>query len=140
LRATGVKVLSVPAQEDDAGAADEQPAGGNAQNDEPQNQQAQQQGDGRSGTLLGTVTAKGQGWIAIRPDGERESYKFQPRWIGGTPKQGGGFDRVVLQAMVQAPVGARVQAQWVRDGQIFYLLSLKPAPEEPADGGDAAGN
>jgi hypothetical protein len=139
LRALSVKVLS-PSQDDGPGDTDEQQQNdqhgdGNVQDTNGQNQQS----DGRSGTLLGTVTAKGEGWIAIRPDGERESYKFFARWVGGTPQQGGGLDRQILQAIAQAPVGVHVQAQWVRDGQRFYLLSLTPAPQQGEDDGGQQG-
>ena len=67
----------------------------------------------KSGVTTGVVTAKGENWISIRADGQEESTKLIPRWVGGLPKDGGGFDKQMLQLIAQTPVGAHVRVEWV---------------------------
>lgn len=68
------------------------------------------QGDG---AFRGIVTAKGENWISVRPDGERESQKFVPRWVGGMPKNGGGYNKEMLASIAQTQVGAHMRIEWV---------------------------
>ncbi len=68
----------------------------------------------KSGSLSGTVTAKGETWIEIKGDGGAVE-RYWPRWIGGNPKDGGGFDREMVQRIGRTPVGASVKIQWTYD-------------------------
>ncbi len=69
--------------------------------------------DGDKGTLSGLLTAKGDNWIEVRADDAKESKRFSPRWIGGLPKDGGGFDKPVLESFKTLPIPNRVKLDWV---------------------------
>ena len=66
-----------------------------------------------SGTVIGTLTAKGENWIAVRADGANEPQRYVPRWIGGMPNQGGGPDKDMMRAISQLKIGDRVRLEWI---------------------------
>ena len=66
----------------------------------------------QSGTFTGTVIEKGDSWLRIKP-AEGESERFTARWIGGMPKDGGGFDKDMVRQIAKVPVGAKVKIKWV---------------------------
>ena len=68
--------------------------------------------EGDSGTLSGIVSEKGENWIRVKP-AEGESMRFAPRWIGGMPKDGGGFDKDMLAKLAEIKQGDRVEVKWV---------------------------
>jgi len=61
--------------------------------------------------LVGQVTAKGERWIEVKPEGAR-AQRFRPRWIGGSPAAGGGFDKKMLAAIRETALGTRVKLTW----------------------------
>lgn len=72
------------------------------------------------GSVSGTVTAKGETWIDIKSEaGVVERYT--PRWIGGNPQDGGGFDRAMLAAIKATAVGAKVKVDWKYDERLRVL-------------------
>ena len=68
----------------------------------------------KEGTVQGTVAAKGETWIEGKPaDGPAERYT--PRWTGGMPKDGGGRDKAMLEAIAKLKVGDKVTLKWMFD-------------------------
>jgi hypothetical protein len=63
------------------------------------------------GSVVGFVTAKGNGWIEIKADGEEKARRYLP--FGGS----GGPDKSVLKAIDDTPVDARVQMDWIYDNR-----------------------
>lgn len=95
VRVVEIQVLNLPGQETE-------------KNETNQNEAPAQ----KEGAFAGIVLEKGENWISIRPNGEQEPKKFFPRWIGGLPKDGGGFDKEALRAIREVSVGAAVQVGW----------------------------
>ncbi|HEX2951997.1 MAG TPA: hypothetical protein VHV83_20885 [Armatimonadota bacterium] len=73
----------------------------------------------KSGTITGVVVAKEANWIDVKTDGnDGVVQRYMPRWIGGAPNQGGGFDKTVLQAIAERKVGDHVQLSWTFDERL----------------------
>ncbi len=68
----------------------------------------------KSGSAAGVVTAKGETWIEVKAEGGAVE-RYWPRWIGGNPKEGGGFDKAMIERIGRTAVGARVKVQWTYD-------------------------
>jgi hypothetical protein len=66
----------------------------------------------RGGTILGTVTARGDTFVEVRADGEEKGRKYVPHWVGGAPAQGGGFNKETLKSIRAVKVGSRVKLDW----------------------------
>lgn len=72
------------------------------------------------GSTTGVVTAKGEKWIDIKSEtGVTERYT--PRWIGGNPQDGGGFDKAMLETIKATAVGAKVKVEWKYDERLRVL-------------------
>lgn len=75
--------------------------------------------DGKTGTVSGTVLAKGENWIDVKPkDGLTERY--MAKWIAGPPNaegkpQGGGLDKDLLKAIAALKIGSTVEVKWFAD-------------------------
>src|SRR5260221_7381586 len=70
------------------------------------------QPDKKGGTVTGTVTAKEKNWIEVKADGEEKGRRYVPRWVGGTPDNGGGPDKTMLKAINEVKIGSRVKLEW----------------------------
>src|SRR5919204_5161945 len=66
----------------------------------------------KSGTVVGTLTAKGPNWIEVRADGEEKARRYVPHWRGGLPKDGGGPDKKMAASIKETPLKARVRLEW----------------------------
>jgi hypothetical protein len=66
----------------------------------------------RSGTVVGTLTEKGENWIEVKADGEEKARRYVPHWVGGAPKDGGGFDKKIVATIRKLKVGSRVRLEW----------------------------
>lgn len=66
----------------------------------------------RGGTVTGELTAKGENWVEVKADGEEKARRYTPQWVGGLPKDGGGFDKDILQAIGKIAVKSRVRLEW----------------------------
>ncbi len=64
-----------------------------------------------SGVIQATVVEKGEDWIVLRAEGQREGVRYVPQWSGGLPKDGGGLDRRMLGAIRETPVGSVIKAK-----------------------------
>lgn len=69
--------------------------------------------EGKKGKTIGTVTAKGKEYIEVKAAGEEKARKYFPRWVGGLPAQGGGFDKNIVKTFRELKVGSRVEVDWV---------------------------
>lgn len=86
--------------------------------------------EGKSGTVVGTVTAKGPNFIEVKADGEEKGRRYVPRWIGGLPAQGGGLEKGMLATFRTLGVGSRVRVEWKFEERprAIKVEVLKPAP------------
>lgn len=66
----------------------------------------------RAGRVTGTVLARGDAWIEVKPDAADPPDRFRPHWIGGMPDAGGGLDRAMLLKLSHVRVGDRVKLRW----------------------------
>ncbi len=85
--------------------------------------------EGQSETLTGLLTARGENWIEVKADGAEKTTRYRPRWIGGLPADGGGFNKAVLEAIHKLRVPNRVRINWViEEGpRVTGLEVLAPA-------------
>jgi ferric-dicitrate binding protein FerR (iron transport regulator) len=96
--------------------------------------------DANSGAVTGTVTAKGDTWVEVDPDGPARSQRYTPRWVGGLPKEGGGLDKGVLAGISQVKVGQRVELKWTQD-ELKRVTDIKvlQAATRPGESGTVTG-
>jgi len=71
----------------------------------------------KSGVVEGVLTAKGDTWIEILPKKGKYAERYTPQWIGGLAKNGGGFDKDILQVFTELNPGDQVGVKWLFDGQ-----------------------
>lgn len=85
------------------------------------------------GKLDGILVAKGNAWIDVKDD-EGYPYRYLPRWIGGPPARGGGYDPQMLSLLKNIPIGNRVQLTWHWDGhlRVDHLKLLRPFKKKGA--------
>lgn len=73
----------------------------------------------KAGTLVGTVVAKEKEWIEVKGNGaDGVAQRYMPNWIGGLPKDGGGLDKAILQAIAERKVGDVVEITWKYDERL----------------------
>jgi hypothetical protein len=77
--------------------------------------EAGERGKVKKGRTIGLVTAKGANFIEVKADGEERGRKYVPRWVGGMPADGGGFDKAMLKTFLSLKIGSRVQVDWFFD-------------------------
>ena len=83
----------------------------------------------QSGTVTGILTAKGEGWIEVKAEGEKESRRYLPFWHGGMPDEGGGLDQAMVETIAKIPVTNLVRLEWKMEEhrRIVRLEVVKPA-------------
>lgn len=69
--------------------------------------------EGKMGKSIGTLTEKSEKFIEVKADGEEKARRYSPLWVGGTPAQGGGFDKKVVKTFTELKVGSRVEVEWL---------------------------
>lgn len=67
----------------------------------------------KKGTVVGTLSAKGDNWIEVKADGEEKGRRYVPHWRGGAPADGGGPDKKMLARFKELKIGTRVRIEWV---------------------------
>ena len=87
----------------------------------------------RGGTVVGTLEKKGDNFIEVKADGEEKARRYMPRWVGGAPAAGGGFDKKMLEEIAKLKVGSRVKIEWEFEERprVVKIQVLKQAPEKP---------
>ena len=87
--------------------------------------------DQEGGTVTGLVTSKGDNWIAVKADGQDEPTMYMPPWHGGTPKDGGTFDKDALEKVKAVAVGSKVRLAFKMDEhpRIASIEVLEKPPE-----------
>ena len=66
----------------------------------------------RGGTIVGLVSARDKNWIEVRAEGEEKPRRYVPHWVGGAPRDGGGPDKKMVEAIARVKVGSRVRIRW----------------------------
>ncbi len=68
----------------------------------------------RGGTVIGTLTDidKKFNFIEVKADGEEKGRRYFPRWVGGAPDKGGGFDKKMVKTFRELKVGSRLRLEW----------------------------
>jgi len=84
------------------------------------------------GTLTGEIIGKGTDHLTIVPDDRDEALRFIPVWKGGSPAQGGGFDKEMLKKIAEQKIGDRVTITWKLE-EHRRLLSIRPATSKPKE-------
>ena len=79
-----------------------------------------------SGFLVGTITFKQGHCIEIAPPGGAPPERLVPRWMGGLPAQGGGYDPKIVSELSKYGVGDKVRADWIYDDR-KRLTGIAPA-------------
>ena len=89
----------------------------------------------RSGSVTGVVTAKDKAWIEVKAAGEEKGRRYVPHWRGGAPKDGGGPDKKLVEALGKIPVGSQVRLEWEFDERPRVVkLELLKAPDNAKEG------
>lgn len=94
----------------------------------------------REGSVAGVLVERGDTWIKVKAErGEVERYGAS--WVGGTPAQGGGPDKEMVNKIAHLKVGEKVRVDWVLDEgfRIVRLARVEGERERDAvrkDGGD----
>ncbi len=88
--------------------------------------------EGDKGTLTGILTAKGEKWIEVRADNAKEATRYIPNWVGGLPKDGGGPDKAVVEAIKKLRVPNRVKLEWASIEHLRVLSVEIIEPKEKA--------
>ncbi|MBA4388189.1 MAG: hypothetical protein C0404_09425 [Verrucomicrobia bacterium] len=99
-----------------------------------------QAGEPAGGTVSGILVAKGETWIEVKADGAAEAVKYIPFWRGGLPKDGGGFDKEMLETIKTLAAGNRVTLTWKMEEhrRIVSIKQLAPAGKSGTVGGEVA--
>lgn len=85
----------------------------------------------KSGTVSGIVTAKEKNWIEVKADGEEKARRYVPRWIGGKPADGGGFDKKMLETFADLKIGSRIRLEWEFEERARAVkIELLKAPKD----------
>src|SRR5262245_49002952 len=91
--------------------------------------------DKRGGTVVGVVVKKDKNFIEVKAAGEEKARRYVPRWVGGAPAAGGGFDKKMLEAIEKVKVGNRVKIEWEFEERprVIKLDILKEKPSAEKD-------
>lgn len=99
---------------------------------------ARAEGDAaEGGSVTGVMVKKDGATIFVKADGTEEAVKYRPRWTGGNPDQGGGFDKEIEEQIKKIPVTNRVRVTWVLEEgrRVTAIECLKPEGEKGVDEG-----
>jgi hypothetical protein len=93
--------------------------------------------EGKKGTVVGVLVAKGKGWIEVKADGEEKGRRYVPQWVGGMPAQGGGPDKKILKIYSDLKVGSRIEVEWLFEERLrsmkIKLIKGPPPVDRGAD-------
>jgi hypothetical protein len=86
----------------------------------------------KKGKTVGTLTERSDKFIEVKADGEEKARRYVPRWVGGDPAQGGGFDKAMVKAFNQLKIGSRVEVDWVFEERFRAIAVKTLAPPRDA--------
>ena len=66
----------------------------------------------KKGMLVGVVVEKGKNSIKVKAFGEEKPREYFPKWVGGLPKDGGGFDKKTLATFEKLKIGQKIRLTW----------------------------
>ncbi len=101
-----------------------------------------QQDNSQTGVAQGILVGKGKGWIAVsvenKEQGDAQTVRLSPVWVGGLPKLGGGPDKKMLLIFEQLKKGDNLKFAWLRDSNNIYVTDIKvlPPQDEKGEGDD----
>lgn len=86
---------------------------------------------GAGGTFVGEVVKKDGAKITV--EGGGKTMTFVPHWRGGMPKDGGGFDKGMVEQLRKIERGDRVQIKWVflEHNRVEEIKKLGGGSDEP---------
>lgn len=89
----------------------------------------------KSGELEGLLVSKGENGssIEIIPDGSEKAVKYIPGWVGGNPKDGGGFKKETVEAIKKLITPNRVLLKW-KDEEHLRVVEIKLLEPEKKEG------
>lgn len=89
----------------------------------------------KSGELEGLLISKGENGesIEIIPDGAEKAVKYIPEWVGGNPKDGGGFKKETVAAIKKLIVPNRVLLKW-KDEEHLRVVEIKILEPDKKEG------
>jgi len=87
--------------------------------------------DKKDGDVTGAVVGKGDAWLDVKPQKDGPAERYMARWSGGLPKDGGGYEKAILDAIKALTVGDTVHLTWKYDERKRVLTLEKIAtPKE----------
>ena len=78
----------------------------------------------RNGVMSGTVQQSDEPHRLIVTDKAGETRHFFPRWIGGMPADGGGFDKAMMSKLAKLKAGDEVEVKWILQER-FRVIEVK---------------
>lgn len=86
---------------------------------------------GKKGRTIGLLTARGQNFIEVKADGEVKGRRYVPRWVGGSPADGGGLDKRMLKTFESLKIGSRLQVDWIYEERLRAIaVKVLQEPEK----------
>ena len=90
--------------------------------------------EAKEGEVTGKIVAKGKEWIDVKPQATGAApagptERYMPRWTGGNPADGGGFDKEMLAKIAERRVGDVVKVKWIAEERkrVVGLEVVEPA-------------
>ncbi len=69
----------------------------------------------KTGVVTGEIVDKGEHWIDVKADGDTAVERYSPRWVGGSPKEGGALEKDMVRKLGDLKVGEKVKINWTYD-------------------------
>ena len=77
------------------------------------------------GTVTGILAGKGDAWIAVKAEGDKEAIRYYAFWRGETPEQGGGPDRQTIEVISKLVVANLVKVVWLMQEARRRIISVE---------------
>lgn len=86
------------------------------------------------GTTVGILVAKGDAWMQVKGETDKEAIRYIPFWRGGMPADGGGPDKEIVAAIKKLPVSNLVEVAWEVQEKSRRIVSVKIIAPEKKEG------
>ena len=90
--------------------------------------------EGDEGTASGTVEDRTETSVTVLTNDDPPRHmKFSPKWVGGSPADGGGLDQAMQKAMAALKPGQKVTVKWIYQERSARTASprMSPPPTPP---------